>query len=116
MSLNITKHSEDFSTCSQIVESDIPEIAALGFKTVINNRPDNEGGPDQPASSQLEAAARKAGLHYIHIPVIPGNITPQNIADCIKFTKAAPAPILGFCRTGLRAGNLYQQAKNHVAG
>jgi hypothetical protein len=37
-------------------------IAATGFRGVINNRPDFEGGADQPTSVQLEAAAKNAGL------------------------------------------------------
>ena len=36
------------------------ELARLGFKSVINNRPDFEHGPDQPANAAVEAADRKS--------------------------------------------------------
>ena len=38
------------------------EAAAAGFRSVINNRPDFEGGPTQPTNASIEAAARAAGL------------------------------------------------------
>ena len=44
MPLFITKLSDTFSTSPQITVDDVVAIAALGFKTIINNRPDGEGG------------------------------------------------------------------------
>lgn len=110
MPLTITKISEVFSTSPQITANDIAEIAALGFKTIINNRPDGEGGAEQATSATIKAAAEKAGLAYLYLPVIPSNITPANVAECAAFISGAATPVLGFCRTGNRASNLYQQA------
>jgi uncharacterized protein (TIGR01244 family) len=118
MALTITKHSETFSSCPQINPEDLAEIAQLGFKTIINARPDNEGGDSQPASNNIKAAAEKAGLSYIHIPVVPSNIKANDIAACAEFTSNAPTPILGFCKTGMRATSLYkstQQTSNPSA-
>jgi len=112
MTLSITRISETFSTSPQISADDVAEIAALGFKTIINNRPDSEGGAEQPTSDAIKSAADKAGLTYIHIPVIPGNITEANVSECASFLMHVPTPILGFCRTGNRASSLYQQASN----
>jgi sulfide:quinone oxidoreductase len=44
MSLEITQHNPEFSTVGQINPEDIVQIAALGYKSVIDNRPDHEGG------------------------------------------------------------------------
>jgi uncharacterized protein (TIGR01244 family) len=107
MSLNISNQSDSFSTCPQIAVADIAEIAALGFKSIINNRPDGEGGVEQPTSAQIKTAAENAGLSYAFIPVIPGNITDDNVSQCAAFMANAPAPVLAFCRTGARAGNLH---------
>ena len=112
MTLSITKLSDTFSTSPQITADDVVEIAALGFKTIINNRPDGEGGAEQPISDAIKAAAKKTGLAYLYIPVIPGNITPSNVAECAAFLSTAATPVLGFCRTGNRASNLYQQVQN----
>lgn len=108
MALTITKHNEQFSSCPQINPKDVAEIAQLGFKSIINARPDNEGGVEQPLSDNLKIAAEAAGLTYIHIPVIPNNIQPNDVDTCASFVSNAPTPVLGFCRTGLRATSLYK--------
>jgi uncharacterized protein (TIGR01244 family) len=111
MTLAITKHSEIFSSCPQINPEDITEIKSLGYKTIINARPDLEGGSNQPTSENIKIAAEKAGLKYIHIPVVPNNIGANDIQLCSSFVDSAPTPVLGFCRTGMRASNLYHSSQ-----
>ncbi len=111
MALTITKHNETFSSCPQINPENIAEIAQLGFKTIMNARPDHEGGAEQPSSDNIKAAAEKAGLSYVHIPVIPNNIQSHDIATCAEFILNAPTPILGFCKTGMRATSLFNAAQ-----
>ena len=77
MTANITRHTDKFGTAPQLSPTDMTEVAALGFKTVVNNRPDGEGGADQPTSAVMEAAAHAAGLNYEYLPVISGQITEQ---------------------------------------
>lgn len=117
MSIQITQHSSEFSTTAQIQPEDVAEIAQLGFKTIINNRPDFEGGAEQPTSEQIRLAAEKLGLIYVHIPVIPNQIQPNQIADFSSAFALAAKPVLGFCRTGNRAGSLFKlaQSDNNLA-
>jgi len=110
MTLDITKHSDTFSSCHQIGPEDVEEVAKLGFKTIINARPDHEGGTDQPTSDSVKAAAEKLGLNYVHIPVIPNNINQGDIEICAQFIANAPTPTFGYCKTGKRATSLYQSA------
>jgi ArsR family transcriptional regulator len=110
MTIEITQQSADFSTAPQISLSDVAELARLGFKAIINNRPDFEGGADQPTSAQIQAAAEAAGLAYVFIPVIPNNIQPEQVRAFALAFAAATKPALAFCRTGNRAANLYKQA------
>ena len=86
------------------------EVARLGFKSVINNRPDFEHGPDQPANAAVEAAALAAGLQYRHLPVDAGWQSPEQIEAFAELLKTLPAPVLAFCRSGARSTRLYQQA------
>jgi uncharacterized protein (TIGR01244 family) len=111
MTIEITKLSNDFSTAPQISVADIAEIAQLGFKTIINNRPDNEGGVEQPTSAQLKVAAEELGLTYIYIPVIPNNIQPEQVNAFNAAYSLAAKPMLGFCRTGNRAGSIFKLAQ-----
>ena len=46
MSVAIASHNDLFGTAGQISVEHLAKIAALGYKSVINNRPDYEGGPD----------------------------------------------------------------------
>lgn len=108
MTLQITKVSDNFSTASQISAEDITEIAQLGFKTIINNRPDYEGGDAQPTSAQLKKVAEDHHLSYFYIPVIPNNIQAEQIDAFNAAYVAAEKPVLGYCRTGNRAGSIFK--------
>jgi len=110
MAAIVNRHSEDFGTAPQISPQDCPEIAAMGFKTVVNNRPDGEGGLEQPPNAEIEAAAKAAGLNYAYLPVISGQITEQQARDFAHLLATAPRPLLAFCRSGARSQNLYQLA------
>ena len=44
MPLQFFMRSDTFATAAQVSAADFEEIARLGYKTVINNRPDGEGG------------------------------------------------------------------------
>jgi uncharacterized protein (TIGR01244 family) len=110
MALSITRQSELFSTAPQIAIEDMQEIAELGIKTVINNRPDAEGGAAQPLSADLEKAALAAGLHYFHLPVISGQITEVQAAKFAELLATNPGPVLAFCRSGARSQNISQLA------
>ena len=82
--------------------------AQAGFKSVINNRPDFEGGPDQPTSAQMEQAAKAAGLVYAYLPVDPADHTPEQIAHFAQLLKDLPKPVLAYCRSGNRSSMLYR--------
>ena len=84
--------------------------AQAGFRSVINNRPDFEGGPDQPTSAMIEAAAKAAGLHYAYLPVQPAVQTPEEVARFAALLDELPRPILAFCRSGARSGKLFRAA------
>ena len=85
--------------------------AQAGFKSVINNRPDGEGGSEQPLSAAIEAAAIAAGLQYAHLPVKGGYQSPQEIESCASLLAQLPRPVLMFCRSGARSTQLYMQAQ-----
>ena len=94
----------------QLPPEAMAELARLGFKSVVNNRPDFEHGPDQPTSAAIEAAAIAAGLEYRHLPVDGGWQSPEQIAAFAELLKTLPQPMLAFCRSGARSTRLYQQA------
>ena len=94
----------------QLTPEAMAEAAAAGFRSVVNNRPDFEHGPDQPANAAIEAAARAAGLEYRFLPVAGGYQSPEEIAAFAQLLGQLPRPLLVFCRTGNRSANLFRQA------
>ncbi len=104
--MNIRQISTDYSVSPQIHASEIAEIKAAGFQSVICNRPDNED-PGQPAVSQIREAVEAAGLNFRHVPVVSGQMTPQNVEEQAQALAELPKPILAYCRSGTRSGNLF---------
>jgi len=102
--------SPDLSVAPQLDPQAMQALADAGFKSVINNRPDFEGGPQQPTSAAMEQAAKAAGLSYAHLPVAPGYQSPEEIARFAELIESMPRPIVAFCRSGTRSGKLYRAA------
>jgi sulfide:quinone oxidoreductase len=103
--MDIRKLTEGLSVAGQIDPADMPEIAALGIRAVISNRPDGEAA-GQPAFAEIESAARATGLEARHLPVT----APIADADATAFGEMLdilPGPVLAFCRTGTRSASLW---------
>ena len=108
--LPLRQIAADVFVAPQLDAAAMAEVARLGFKSVVNNRPDFEHGPDQPTSAQIEAAARAAGLEYRHLPVDGGYQSPDEIAAFAKLLAELPRPLLAFCRSGARSTRLFMAA------
>lgn len=103
--------TDQVSFAGQLYPEHMPEVSQKGFKSLINNRPDFEGGNDQPTSAQLEEAARNAGIDYVFQPIVAGQISQLDVESFARHYNELPKPILMFCRTGNRSSGLYQMAK-----
>jgi uncharacterized protein (TIGR01244 family) len=109
--LPLRQIDNDVFVAPQLDAAAMAEVARLGFKSVVNNRPDFEHGPDQPTSAQVEAAATAAGLQYRHLPVAGGYQSPEEVAAMHALMAELPHPVLAFCRSGARSTRLYQLAQ-----
>ena len=107
---DIQQLSADVCVAPQLDPDAMAWAAQAGFKSVINNRPDFEGGPDQPTSATMQAAAHAAGLRYAWLPVAPQVQTEQEIARFAELLDELPKPVLAFCRSGARSGKLFHAA------
>lgn len=109
-SLPIRQVSDDVCVAPQMTPEAMAELARLGFRSVVNNRPDFEHGPDQPTSAAIEEAARAAGLEYRFLPVNGGYQSPEEIATFARLLAELPKPMLAFCRSGARSTRLFVSA------
>ncbi|MFZ4163864.1 TIGR01244 family sulfur transferase [Brevundimonas sp. NPDC058933] len=98
----------------QIAPDALAEAAArLGFRKVVNNRPDHEE-PDQPTSAEVRAAAEAAGLGYLDAPVrgLPDSATVERVAQFLQDGE----PTLMFCRSGMRSAAIWAMAERSRGG
>jgi uncharacterized protein (TIGR01244 family) len=110
--MNYRKLDTNFAVAGQLLPSQIDQVAAAGFKTIICARPDNEE-PGQPSFAEVARAAEQKGLKAVHIP-ISGGITEGALIRMEKALKELPMPMYGYCRSGGRAGSLYSAALRAV--
>lgn len=108
--LSVNRLSDDISAAPQLRPADMAAVAAAGFRSVINNRPDFEGGPTQPTSAAIEAAAVAAGMAYAHLPVLPSAQSADEAKAMAALLVCMPHPLLMFCRSGARSVKLYTAA------
>lgn len=110
MSTPINRLTPDFAVAPQLTPEDMAAVAQAGYKSVIINRPDHEGGPDQPTAAAVSAAAREAGLRVEYQPVVSGAITADDVTKFAELLQTMPAPVLAYCRSGARCTSLFQSA------
>lgn len=96
-----------FSAAGQLTPGDFAEAARMGFKTIINNRPDGEGGPEQPTSEENREAAEAAGLTYHYLPMAGPDIDMAFVESFKQAVEASPGPVLAHCKSGARSAALW---------
>jgi len=104
--MEIKRISPFLSVSPQIYAAHVERLALLGFKTIINNRPDNETD-DQPLVEELAAEAARHNMEFIDIPVIPGELTEQNVKEFGQAMSRVKGPVLAYCRSGMRSTSLW---------
>lgn len=113
--MEIRKLTDEISVSPQIRLEDTHELARLGFKSIISDRPDKEEN-DQPDADAVCMAAEGAGLEFRHIPVVASDIGERDIALFAEAMKDLPKPVLAFCRSGTRAALLWALSQAATEG
>ena len=102
--------ADDVYVAPQLTPEAMAAAAKAGFRSVVNNRPDFEGGPDQPTNESIGAAAVAAGLAYRYLPVSGAYQSPEDAAAMAILLAELPRPLLMFCRSGARSNRLFMLA------
>ena len=91
----------------QLTPAAMAEAAGAGFRSVINNRPDFEGGPD--AADQRGDRGGSAGRRpRVPLPAGRGElpVARRKSAAFARLLASLPRPVLVFCRSGARSTRL----------
>lgn len=95
----------------QIGVEDIARAKTLGVGLIVNNRPEDESD-DQTSGTEIEAAARAAGIDYCAIPITHAGFSGHQVeAMRCALDGAGSAPVLAYCRSGTRSTLLWALAE-----
>ncbi|MGI9385489.1 MAG: TIGR01244 family sulfur transferase [Methyloligellaceae bacterium] len=104
--------SETMAVTGQIGPEDFAALKALGFRSVINNRPDGEGADAYLPAAEAAAIARRHGLDYAHLPANGLNLTDDETVEAFeRLVASLPGPVLAHCKTGTRSAILWALAQ-----
>jgi sulfide:quinone oxidoreductase len=104
--MDITHVEDKLAVTKQISAEDIATIASKGYAAIINNRPDGEKG-DYITAAEAEALAQENGLHYLHIPVNPMQLTEEAITAFRHALENLAGPIVAHCGSGRRSSIMW---------
>jgi sulfide:quinone oxidoreductase len=105
--MQILQLSLAFSVAGQISEVDVAALAAAGFKAVVGNRPDSEGGTPM---ALIRAECERYGMKFWSLPV---EYATLRLADADRFgaiLAQSEPPLVAYCRTGRRCAALWALA------
>ena len=98
--------SDKLFIAPQLTSDDIRAARANGIAAIVNNRPDGEE-EGQASSAENRRVAEGERLSYIHIPVVPGQVSRSQVDDFQAALDRADGPVLAHCKTGTRSATLY---------
>lgn len=101
--------SDTLTIYKQIYPFQCRKLSEMGYRSIINVRPDNEV-EHQPSSDLLRMAANNANLSYCYLPYDEERLSLTTVALFAEQYHKMPKPIMLFCGSGARAKLLYQSA------
>jgi uncharacterized protein (TIGR01244 family) len=99
------------ATAGQLKADDMREVARMGFRAVINNRPDGEAWFGQPSSDTLHAAAVAARLQSHFVPIALPTLGPDEVRAFHTIMRTTEGPMLAFCASGFRCALMWLLAQ-----
>ncbi|MBN9067027.1 MAG: TIGR01244 family phosphatase [Rhizobiales bacterium] len=85
--------SEKLYVSPQLRADEIHQAKAKGFAAT--------------GAAENRMLAHSEGLSYIHIPIVPGQISEGHVRAFQKAVLEAGGPVLAHCKTGTRSATLY---------
>jgi uncharacterized protein (TIGR01244 family) len=108
--MDIRPVTPDYAVSPQIEPSDLAQIKAAGYVTIIDNRPDGEI-PPHLHTPVMRAAAEALGLTFVANPVIGGQLTMDNVIAQGAAIAASPGPVFAYCASGNRCSIVWALAQ-----
>ena len=97
---------DTYTVSGQIAPEDVAQIAALGFRTLIDNRPDAEVPPGFQTEA-MRKAAETAGLTFVANPFSHAAFSMELVERQAAALAAAEGPVFAYCASGNRSTILW---------
>jgi len=102
---NLARIETTVACAGAIKPESVAEIKKMGFVSIVNLRPASEPGADVEAEA---AAAKAAGLKYVHIPFVTASPDPMAVDAFVKaMTESGVQPAFIHCSGGNRAAAMW---------
>lgn len=99
--------ARDYAVGPQPEAAHFTPLRTLGFRSILNIRPDGEMGLLMTAA-EARALAERQGLAYGHLPVRGSLITAEHKVKAFEaIIDELPKPVFACCATGTRAAILW---------
>lgn len=101
----------DFAITGVLAPADFAAAAELGFKAILNNRPEGEEEGQLNNATEAELAWQ-AGLRYRFLPLDKHELfTDPVVESTISALDELDGPVLAHCKSGLRSAIVWAAAK-----
>lgn len=111
---NFAKLESTIACAGATTAAGVAEVKKLGYKTIINLRQASEPGADVEGES---AAAKAAGVKYVHLPVNGASPDPAMVDQFIAAVgEPANQPVFVHCASGNRAAAFWMIKRLVVDG
>lgn len=108
--LKIEHLTPHFAVTSALTADDIHRIAALGFKSIVSNRPDGEEAGQMLARHEA-ALAWRAGLKFRHVPTSKHDVLTDEVVEAMADALSdLEGPVLAHCKSGTRSAIVWAAA------
>ncbi len=107
--MEFKKIDDTLSVAGQLTLEDLTRARDQGFKTIINVRPDGEKEGAMTAD-EARSALSDEPVTYHHLPVLPTQITDEDVSAFQALMNEVEGPVLAHCGTGMRASVLWALA------
>ncbi len=92
-----------FAVTAALAPGDFAAAAAMGFRSVLSNRPDHEAA-DQLSARDESVLAWRAGLKFRHVPAGKLDLFTDDVVEAMGDAVASlEGPILAHCASGIRS-------------
>ena len=100
--MDIRRVTDDYAVSPMIDPTDMQDIKAAGFTTILCNRPDTEVPPSHQAAA-MRIAAEAAGLVFVDNPVTHAGLNMEMVQLQKDTIRDSAGPVLAYCASGTRS-------------